>query len=142
MLILSSLDDDDERFVVGDSLILKDFGRVQQKKINFGVFLFLNFSVVFVYSDSRKVSPKLRQKQSSAVVWFLRKAKENEFSILEVFFFIIFFISGFVFLDLSLCSCCSCSRHTWSQFMWFLVFNYVFNFFIYLDAYVAFFNAK
>ena len=41
------LDDDDERFVVGDSLILKDFGRVQQKKINFGVFLFLNFFCCF-----------------------------------------------------------------------------------------------
>ena len=26
-----------------------------------------------------------------------------------IFFFL---ISGFVFLDLGLCSCCSCSRHT------------------------------
>ena len=29
-----------------------------------------------------------------------------------VFFLIFFLIYGFVFLDLSLCSCCSCSRHT------------------------------
>ena len=59
---MSGLDDDYEQFVVRDSLILKDLGRVQQKKINFGVFLFLNFFffVVFVYSDNRKVSPKLR----------------------------------------------------------------------------------
>ena len=28
-----------------------------------------------------------------------------------VFLVFLFFISGFVFLDLSLCSCCSCSRH-------------------------------
>ena len=36
----------------------------------------------------------------------------GERSEVGIFFILYFFISGFVFLNLSLCSCCSCSRHT------------------------------
>ena len=39
-------------------------------------------------------------------------------------------IYGFVLLDVGLCSCYSCLIHILrSQFIWFLVFNSVFNFF-------------
>ena len=69
----------------------------KQKKLNSGALKKKKkISGVFVYSDSRKVSPKLRQKRSFAIVWFLREAKRKR---IFNFGFFIFWIFSVVFLD-------------------------------------------